>query len=285
MTTTPGIFDHASWAGTSRGNSGGGASQTDIDTIIRALAGKRVGTQVMARCPVHDDRHPSLSITIKDGNILLHCFAGCKQTDVVAALRSRGLWPQGLWPQRRECSGLAVEVGDVAKIGKIIATYDYVDLQGEIRYRVCRFEPKDFRPRVPDGQGGWLAPGPADEDKVLYRLPELIEAPIVFVAEGEKDVETLCEYGFIATTNIGGAKKPWLPQYTAALAGREVILLPHNDQPRRAHMQNVARAWLGNVAKLRYLELQGAKDITERISKGHSEVELCQLVSPDEESE
>jgi hypothetical protein len=39
-------------------------------------------------------------------------------------------------------------------------------------------------------------------------LPEVLEAPIVFVVEGEKDVETLREHGFIATTNAGGAKAP-----------------------------------------------------------------------------
>jgi len=41
----------------------------------------------MACCPAHDDKSPSLSIKeTQDGDILLHCFAGCGVDDVVAAL-------------------------------------------------------------------------------------------------------------------------------------------------------------------------------------------------------
>jgi hypothetical protein len=36
----------------------------------------------------------------------------------------------------------------------------------------------------------------------LYRLPEVPRASIVFVVEGEKDVETLRARGFVATTNV-----------------------------------------------------------------------------------
>ena len=47
----------------------------------------------MARCPVHDDRSPSLSIsTGKDGNVLVHCHAGCSQSEVISALIDRRLW-------------------------------------------------------------------------------------------------------------------------------------------------------------------------------------------------
>src|SRR5688500_1521452 len=48
-----------------------------------------------APCPAHDDHKPSLSITeAEPGKILVHCFAGCAQLDVIAALRLRGLWPE-----------------------------------------------------------------------------------------------------------------------------------------------------------------------------------------------
>lgn len=40
-----------------------------------------------ARCPAHDDERPSLSVAEgADGRCLLHCFAGCKLEDIVAAL-------------------------------------------------------------------------------------------------------------------------------------------------------------------------------------------------------
>jgi hypothetical protein len=47
----------------------------------------------MARCPGHEDREPSLSITdAKGGKVLVRCHAGCDQRAVIAALCSRGIW-------------------------------------------------------------------------------------------------------------------------------------------------------------------------------------------------
>ena len=63
------------------------------ETIASALGGHRAGTTWMARCPVHEDRSPSLSITrSKDGKVLVRCHAGCDQRDLIAALLQRGLW-------------------------------------------------------------------------------------------------------------------------------------------------------------------------------------------------
>jgi hypothetical protein len=65
-------------------------------TIARALGGRRAGSGWTARCPAHDDRNPSLSIRNVDGKLLVHCHTGCKQADVIAALRGHGLWADNL---------------------------------------------------------------------------------------------------------------------------------------------------------------------------------------------
>jgi hypothetical protein len=44
----------------------------------------------------------------------------------------------------------------------------------------------------------------------------------------------------------------------------------------------IARALVGNVARLVILELEGAKDITEWFQRGHSE---CELIAQLEDSE
>src|SRR5258708_7376230 len=63
--------------------------------IAKALGGRRVGAAWIARCPAHDDREPSLSIRdADDSKVLVRCHAGCKQEEVIAALRTRGLWAQ-----------------------------------------------------------------------------------------------------------------------------------------------------------------------------------------------
>ena len=62
-------------------------------TIARALKGRRVGFQWIARCPAHDDRDPSLSLKDADnGKVLVHCHAGCTQAQVIDELRALGLW-------------------------------------------------------------------------------------------------------------------------------------------------------------------------------------------------
>jgi DNA primase len=220
--------------------------------LAHALKARRSGSAWMAPCPAHEDCNPSLSIGEVGGKVLLHCHGGCSQREVIAALEARGLWESRatLEPKRR-----------------IVAEYSYTDEHGKLLYQVVRFLPKDFRPRYPDGRGGWV--WRKHPRQVLYRLREVLEAPIVFVVEGEKDVETLRAYGFVATTASGGARAPWLPGYTAALAGREIIVVPDNDVPGRQRALIVARALLDKVARLIVWEPEGVKDITEWFGRGH----------------
>jgi putative DNA primase/helicase len=65
------------------------------EIIAKALDGHKTGGGWMARCPAHDDGKPSLSICDADnGKVLVRCHAGCDQEQVIANLRSRGLWPR-----------------------------------------------------------------------------------------------------------------------------------------------------------------------------------------------
>lgn len=66
----------------------------NAEAIAHELHGRRSGVGWVARCPAHDDRTPSLSIDERDGKILIHCFSGCEQRAVIAALTARGLWPE-----------------------------------------------------------------------------------------------------------------------------------------------------------------------------------------------
>jgi hypothetical protein len=43
-------------------------------------------------CPAHDDHRPSFAITRRAERVLFICRAGCRQEDVIDALRARGLW-------------------------------------------------------------------------------------------------------------------------------------------------------------------------------------------------
>jgi putative DNA primase/helicase len=65
------------------------------ESIAKALGGRKAGSGWSARCLVHDDRTPSLSLRdTNDGKVLVHCHAGCDQDEVIAHLKASGLWTQ-----------------------------------------------------------------------------------------------------------------------------------------------------------------------------------------------
>ncbi|MCI0458977.1 MAG: hypothetical protein L0Z62_18620 [Gemmataceae bacterium] len=169
-----------------------------------------------------------------------------------------------------------------------VVTYDYRDEQGTLLYQVQRFEPgfkgekKTFRQRRPNGKGWVHSLG--NVRRVLYRLPELLAADpsrLVFVCEGEKDVDTLLDLGLVATTNAQGAGK-WRPEYSPFLAGRPVVILPDNDRPGREHARQVAEALKNVAASVGILELPGLPekaDVTDWLGlPGNTKESLLQLV-------
>jgi putative DNA primase/helicase len=81
--------------------------------LAEALGARRSGAGWLARCVAHEDREPSLSIGEgADGRPLFHCHAGCSQPDVLAALRSRGLWSDA-GKRNEQTEKPAVEVQDL----------------------------------------------------------------------------------------------------------------------------------------------------------------------------
>jgi len=247
------------------------------ERIARALGGaRRSGADWMARCPAHEDRNPSLALSERNGKLLAHCFAGCEQSAVIEALRARGLWPE---PERRE-PPKQNRKGRARKQdpGPIVAEYIYTDEAGHPLFRVTRHEPKDFRRWRPDGKGGWLL-GARGVQSTLYRLREVTEAAIVFIVEGEKDVETLREHGFVGTCNPGGCGK-WKPDYADLLRGKTCIVIPDTDEPGRKHGDDIIRSLRYKAARIIRIDLSddGVKDISEWFERGHSEVELCAIL-------
>ncbi len=258
-----------------------------VAAVLRALEGRglrKVGNGWTALCPTHDDKRSSLSVGEGEGGrALVRCHAGCETTAVVERL---GLRMADLMPERPAAPSHVRPVSNDRRDGngggsRIAATYAYRDEGCAVLYEVVRFEPKAFRQRRPDGNGGWVW-SLGDVRRVLYRLPELLAAPadtVVYVVEGEKDADALAALGLVATTNGGGAGK-WRAEYGAALRGRSVVVLPDNDDPGRKHAAEVRDALRGVATRVVVIELDGLPDkgdVSDWLAAVHTADELRSL--------
>jgi 5S rRNA maturation endonuclease (ribonuclease M5) len=242
---------------------------------IRAPHIKQTKTaQWRGSCPIHSGTRASFSIDAGTGRWFCHsqCNCGGDLVDFEEALtgcdfqRAKAEIFRLVGRSEDNCNGSG---------RRIVAEYNYTDANGALLYQVCRTEPKGFFQRTPDGHGSWINRGPRDEDKVLYHLPEVIAAPIVFVVEGEKDVKALTELGVAATTNVGGAGK-WRREYAQFLRAKQVFVIPDADEKGRKHAEDVMRS-LDGVATAQLLELPGAKDAAEWIARGGTLEKLAAL--------
>ena len=168
---------------------------------------------------------------------------------------------------------------------QIVATYNYVDEQGNLLYQVVRYNPKDFRQRRPKVGGGWEYTVKGTR-LVPYRLPELLAASErgVLIVEGEKDADRAASIGIIATTCAMGAGK-WRPEYNEFFRGRSVYIIPDNDKPGREHGNQVAMSLHGIAKAIKVVELPGVPekgDLSDWLDQGGTRDKLSDLlkVSP-----
>jgi putative DNA primase/helicase len=144
----------------------------NVEALLARLQGVRKnGKGWQALCPAHADKNPSLSISVGgDGKILVHCHAGCSQESVFSAMKV----------EPRELSQQNGDGGSKKVKPKIVATYDYKDERGTLLYQKVRYEPKAFRQRRPDGNGGWTWKLDGVR-RVLYRLSEVLAEESIIV--------------------------------------------------------------------------------------------------------
>ena len=204
-----------------------------VEAALLAHGSTFVGGQDWT-CPGHDDEHASLGITTgKDGRVLVNCQAGCAPEEVVKAV---GLTMHNL-------------AGSDNK-PRVVAAYDYTDENEVPLYRVTRWinRPQGKCTQAAFRSDGTLRTGRGAMDgvrRVLYRLPDVLAAAadggVVYVVEGEKDALALQKIGEIATTNSEGAGK-WVDEYSAALVGARVVVVPDRDVAGYKHARQVVES-------------------------------------------
>lgn len=193
----------------------------DVHDILSRLQGVNGGGgQWSARCPAHDDKRQSLSISQgKDGQVLLKCHAGCTVESITSAL---GIEVKDLFQHQEQRP-------------HVVATYTYPTGAQKLRY-----SDKHFSWRHPDGKGGWEY-NRKGVPHSLYVAGDL--SGVVCVCEGEKDCDSLHKLGYDAVTGEDGAGPgKWRKEYTEQLKGLSVVIFQDNDQVGRDYAQETAVA-------------------------------------------
>ncbi len=250
------------------------------------------GGRYIANCPFHDDHDPSLKIYMKNGEWRWHCFPCNTGGDAIDFLEKyEGLTTAEAILSAANYAGLSAASKSRAPLLNNTLIHPYRCEKGVLLYEAVRYEytneTKNFKQRRPDDKGGWTW-SLGDVRRVLYRLSELLAADpkaTVYVAEGEKKVDALIERGLVATCNVGGTGMGWRPEYSHALTGRNVVILPDNDEPGRKHAQKVLASVYPHVASAKILELPDLEpkgDIYDWLQAGHTAQELTELVAATE---
>lgn len=232
----------------------------------------------MARCQAHDDQKRSLSISIgKEGQILLHCHAGCTLQEIV---RSLGVKEKDLFldsqttPLTRPSTGTPMV--QVAKIDIEIVEALYNNLKISIwaqDYLKGRgftgATAKTLRLGCEEEKKRWIAiphflngscvsikyRNLTDDDPkyrrvkgtktILYNQDSLsLEGNSAYIVEGEFDAISLLEaFGpsFPVVAVTAGSSYQLLPEEIDLFRGRKVYVIYDNDGPGQKGAESVAR--------------------------------------------
>lgn len=174
--------------------------------------------------------------------------------------------------------------------GEIAGTWYYRDRTGQSVLAVFRFERPDpetgdriktYRPVHRGDDDRWRS-GDPEGPLPLYQLPTLAEADLVVITEGEKAADAVRSLGLVATTPAHGAKSPHLTDWSP-LAGKQVVVLPDNDDPGREFAATVVKllSALDPPPTVKVLELPGLPpkgDAVDWVEAGGTADELLALV-------
>lgn len=203
----------------------------------------------MWQCPAHDDPSPSLSVTeAADGRVLMHCFAGCANVEILNILRLQPVAffePHPWGPERVarsmtvKCSFPKMELASGSGSGRRgrilrIDLHEYTKTMRMARERLDTGG-KRIKWEYLGKDGMWYPSHGADMAALpLYREHEVKAAILcgerVVLCESESSVDALNDVGIVATTWAGGADSPRIARLIEVLKDAEVLWVPDNDQ-------------------------------------------------------
>lgn len=244
---------------------------------------KGSGTQRTARCPAHDDTRNSLSVAQgNNGGIVVTCHAGCEYKDILDAM---SLIDADIMPSSTAAQDFTPDKKDrpQGKGGAPVAVYRYIDVDGNLLSEKTRWPDKGFSWRQTDGTSWKKGKHPK---VTLYNMPAL-KQDIIYIVEGEKDVDTLTRLGKAAVSGPNGAKTgKWPSEVCGLFAGKYVVILPDHDAPGKAYALDIANGLHGIAKSVKLVDLADIwpeipehGDVTDFIEAGGDMVKVDGMAS------
>jgi len=169
----------------------------------------------------------------------------------------------------------------ISQFKKLISTigYQYFDPFGSLAYTKKRYDysdgSKSFAFFAPDGHRGVKG-----ISRMPYNLPAVMGAEVVYFVEGEKAADAVNMAGRVGTSLDAGANSKWLPEYTQYFSGKQVIILPDNDDAGIKYARRIAGQLPGSkIIMLPRLADKG--DIYDWLNAGHNIAEIDDLPEAD----
>lgn len=228
--------------------------------LARLEGVKPSGSGYVARCPVHDDRHSSLSVSPgRDRAVVFTCHACSAQSDaIVIAL---GLEPRDVLGARRDGDVVPFRrAGQAESKRPAVVERKPWSVQGFVHVKL-RYEDgsKSFVWQQRDGTRG--LPEGVKADSLLYGaelLADLPDGATVAVCEGEKAADAVRAVGLPAVATVTGAAGTPSDAVLSQLVRLDPVLWPDNDEPGLGHMRRTAERMVTLGKAPRWVFWEGA---------------------------
>ena len=243
-------------------------SRANIVDLVRAY-GLQVDRQDRCTCFLHNDKEPSLQIH-KDTNTWWCYVCGEGYTPIDFVVKKTGLTVLEAAKDINKTLNLGINVegfnSENEKLTKM-AEYFYRREDGSVTMKVEKWvKPstgkKEFYPyALIDGKyvKGY-ASKLADEDCVLYNLPDVVNSDVIYFTEGEKDADTLKKLGFAGTTTPGGGRglKGYYkknPDLFKHVENKSVRIISDNDEVGNEYINQVIECIKSKVKDIKVFNL------------------------------
>ena len=255
-----------------------------VQLVSERVELKGTGEEVKGLCPFHDDKKASLSVS--STKQFFYCHGCGAKGDIFQWIQlSEKVDFKTALEKLAARAGVEVPRKCGSSRRNLVATYDYTDEAGRLVSQVLRYEPKEFRQRRPNGEGGWIWKLHGVRPP-LFRLPEVLQAiqfgSDIWITEGEKDALALVKAGVCATTAAQGASAPWLDEYTETLrAARAAIIVADADQPGYEKAQKVRNALDAAGVSVRVVKAKEGKDAADHLAAGFGIGDFVEIANSD----